>query len=69
MAAIKDTRSKEVTSKRKLIRQEQYRRKTNLMEKGMRIEYSRMCSVDVRVGIRTRETGQVHISGYFGIWG
>ncbi|CDM29915.1 Transcription factor, MADS-box [Penicillium roqueforti FM164] len=59
MAAIKATRSKHVTSKIKLIRQKQCRRKTSLMKKAC--EYSRMCSADVCVGIRMRETGQVHI--------
>ncbi|CAG7964998.1 unnamed protein product [Penicillium nalgiovense] len=59
MAAIKATRSKDVVSKRKLMRQKQCRRKTSLMKKAC--EYSRMCSADVCVGIRIRETGQVHI--------
>ncbi|KAJ5873280.1 hypothetical protein N7455_003823 [Penicillium solitum] len=59
MAAIKATRSKDVISKSKLIRQKQCRRKTSLMKKAC--EYSRMCSADVCVGIRMRETGQVHI--------
>ncbi|CAI7662612.1 unnamed protein product [Penicillium crustosum] len=59
MAAIKATKSKDTTSKRKLIRQKQCRRKTSLIKKTY--EYSRMCSADVCVGIRIRETGQVHI--------
>ena len=59
MAAIKATKSKDTTSKRKLMRQKQCRRKTSLMKKAC--EYSRMCSADVCVGIRIRETGQVHI--------
>ncbi|CAG8107714.1 unnamed protein product [Penicillium nalgiovense] len=59
MAAIKDTKSKDTTSKRKLMRQKQCRRKKSLMKKAC--EYSRMCSADVCVGIRIRETGQVHI--------
>ncbi|KAJ5455011.1 hemolysin-III related-domain-containing protein [Penicillium desertorum] len=41
------------------VRQKQCRRKTSLMKKAC--EYSRMCSADVCVGIRIRETGQVHI--------
>jgi hypothetical protein len=46
-------------STRKLIRQRQYRRKTNMMKKAF--EYSKMCDADVCVGIRMRETGQIHI--------
>jgi hypothetical protein len=59
MAAINCTRSKDVISKRKLMWQKQCRRKTSLMKKAY--EYSKMCSADVCVGIRIRETGQVHI--------
>ncbi|KAJ5953824.1 hypothetical protein N7501_008103 [Penicillium viridicatum] len=59
MAAINFTRSKEVTSKRTLMRQKRCRRKSSLMKKAY--EYSKMCSADVCVGIRIRETGQVHI--------
>ncbi|KAJ5161034.1 hypothetical protein N7492_006426 [Penicillium capsulatum] len=55
-------------SKRKLMRQKQYRRKTNLIKKAY--EYSKMCDADVCVGIRLRETGQVHIlsSDSSGFW-
>ncbi|EKV10557.1 hypothetical protein PDIG_25260 [Penicillium digitatum PHI26] len=59
MAAIKAIRSKNTISKRKLMRQRQCRRKASLMKKAC--EYSRMCSADVCVGIRVRETGQVYI--------
>jgi hypothetical protein len=41
------------------MRQKQCRRKTSLMKKAC--EYSKMCDADVCVGIRFRETGQVHI--------
>ncbi|CRL26589.1 Transcription factor, MADS-box [Penicillium camemberti] len=58
MAAIKAPRSKDTTSKRKLIRQKQCRRKASLMKKAC--EDSRICSADICVGIRIRETGQVH---------
>ncbi|KAJ5161359.1 hypothetical protein N7492_006751 [Penicillium capsulatum] len=56
------------TLKRKSIRQKQCRRKTNLMKKAY--EYSKMCGADVCVGIRLRETGQVHIlcSDSSGFW-
>ncbi|KAJ5183274.1 hypothetical protein N7492_000890 [Penicillium capsulatum] len=47
------------SSKRKLMRQKQCRRKTSLMKKAY--EYSKMCDADVCVGIRLRETGQVYI--------
>jgi hypothetical protein len=46
-------------STRKLIRQKQYRRKTNMMKKAS--EYSKMCDADVCVVIRMRETDQIHI--------
>jgi hypothetical protein len=59
MAAIISTRSKDVTPKRKMMRQKRCRRKTSLMKKAC--EYSRTCGADVCVGIRIRETGQVHI--------
>ena len=39
--------------------QKQYRRKANMLKKAS--EYSKMCDADVCVGIRMRETGQVHI--------
>jgi hypothetical protein len=58
MAALKRARSNRL-SRRKLIRQKQYRRKTSMMKKAS--EYSKMCDADVCVGIRMRETGQVHI--------
>ncbi|KAI2788536.1 hypothetical protein POX_e06554 [Penicillium oxalicum] len=58
MAAIKNAQLKK-PSKRKLIRQKQSRRKTNMMKKAS--EYSKMCDADVCVGIRMRETGQIHI--------
>ncbi|KAJ6041549.1 uncharacterized protein N7446_010568 [Penicillium canescens] len=58
MAALKTTRSKN-SSARKLKRQKQCRRKTNMMKKAS--EYSKMCNADVCVGIRMRETGQVYI--------
>ncbi|KAJ5959161.1 uncharacterized protein N7479_006311, partial [Penicillium vulpinum] len=45
IAAIKATRSKEVTSKIKLIQQKQYRRKISLMKKVY--EYSRIYSADI----------------------
>ena len=44
---------------RKLVRQRQYRRKTNMMKKAF--EYSKMCDADVCVGIRMRETRRIHI--------
>lgn len=46
-------------SSRKLLRQKQCRRKTSLMKKAY--EYSKLCNADVCMGIRMRETGQVHI--------
>jgi hypothetical protein len=58
MAALERGRSENL-SKRKLIRQKQYRRKTNMMKKAS--EYSKMCDADVCVGIRMRETGQIYI--------
>lgn len=58
MAALKGAQSNHI-SRRKLIRQKQYRRKTSMMKKAF--EYSKMCDADVCVGIRMRETGQVHI--------
>lgn len=58
MAALERARSNK-PSTRKLIRQRQYRRKTNMMKKAS--EYSKMCDADVCVGIRMRETGQIHI--------
>ncbi|KAJ6093087.1 hypothetical protein N7486_008376, partial [Penicillium sp. IBT 16267x] len=39
--------------------QNKSRRRTNLMKKAY--EYSKMCDADVCVGIRLRETGQVHV--------
>ncbi|KAJ5111787.1 hypothetical protein NUU61_001417 [Penicillium alfredii] len=53
---------------KKLMRQKQCRRKTNLMKKAY--EYSKMCDADVCVGIRLRETGQVYIlsSDASGFW-
>jgi hypothetical protein len=36
-----------------------HRRKANMLKKAS--EYSKMCDADVCVGIRMRETGQVHI--------
>ncbi|KAJ5183280.1 hypothetical protein N7492_000896 [Penicillium capsulatum] len=67
MAARKSIGSN-YTLKRKSIRQKQCRRKTNLMKKAY--EYSKMCGADVCVGIRLRETGQVHIlcSDSSGFW-
>ncbi|KAJ5642573.1 hypothetical protein N7490_006573 [Penicillium lividum] len=47
------------SSTRKLTRQKQCRRRTNMMKKAY--EYSKMCNADVCMGIRMRETGQVHI--------
>lgn len=41
------------------MRQKQYHRKTNMLKKAS--EYSKICDADVCVGIRMRETGQVHI--------
>lgn len=58
MAALERTQSNK-PSTRKLIRQRQYRRKTSMMKKAF--EYSNMCDADVCVGIRMRETGQIHI--------
>lgn len=59
MATKNPTRSILSPSKRKLIRQKQYRRKANLMRKAC--EYSKMCDADVCVGIRIRATGQIYI--------
>ncbi|KAJ6105288.1 hypothetical protein N7523_010098 [Penicillium sp. IBT 18751x] len=58
MAALERAQSNK-PSTRKLIRQMQYRRKTNMMKKAS--EYSKMCGADVCVGIRMRETGQIYI--------
>lgn len=58
MSALRRVESNN-SSKRKLIRQRQYRRKTNMMKKAS--EYSKMCDADVCIGIRIRETGQIHI--------
>jgi hypothetical protein len=58
MAALERAQSDKPSTK-KLIRQRQYRRKTNMMKKAS--EYSKMCDADVCVGIRMRETGQIHI--------
>jgi hypothetical protein len=46
-------------SRRKSIRQKQDRRKTSLMKKSL--EYSKMCSGDVCLGIHIRDTGRVCI--------
>lgn len=54
-----DTMKTTNRSSRKLMRQKQCRRKTSLMKKAY--EYSKLCNVDVCMGIRMRETGQVHI--------
>ncbi|KAJ5343412.1 uncharacterized protein N7506_003236 [Penicillium brevicompactum] len=56
MAAVKSVSS---MSPRKSKRQKKCRRKATLMKKAS--EYSKMCDADVCVGIRLRETGQVHI--------
>nr|QOD95025.1 HhpM [Paecilomyces variotii] len=58
MSALRRVRSNN-SSKRKSFRQKQYRRKTNMMKKAS--EYSKMCDADVCIGIRIRETGQIHI--------
>ncbi|KAJ5922234.1 hypothetical protein N7516_009937, partial [Penicillium verrucosum] len=55
LAAIKATKSKGTTSKRKLIQQKQYQRKASLIRKAY--EYSRIYSADIYIGIRIRETG------------
>ncbi|KAJ5291523.1 hypothetical protein N7478_000774 [Penicillium angulare] len=47
------------SSTRKLMRQKQCRRRINVMKKAY--EYSKLCNADVCMGIRMRETGQVHI--------
>lgn len=39
--------------------QKQSRRRKNLMKKAY--EYSQMCDADVYIGIRLRESGQVHV--------
>ncbi|KAJ6105684.1 hypothetical protein N7512_009201 [Penicillium capsulatum] len=56
------------SSKRKMKRQKQYRRRTSLMKKAY--EYSKMCDADVCVCMRLRETGQVYIlsSDTTGFW-
>ncbi|KAJ5989706.1 hypothetical protein N7481_004916 [Penicillium waksmanii] len=56
MAAVKSGPS--INSK-KSKRQKKCRRKTTLMKKAS--EYSKMCDADVCIGIRLRETGQVHV--------
>lgn len=56
MAAAKSGLS--INSK-KSKRQKKCRRKTTLMKKAS--EYSKMCDADVYIGIRLRETGQVHV--------
>ena len=53
------TKTPDQSSKGKLLHQKQCRRRTNLMKKAN--EYSQMCDADVCVGIRLRETGQVHV--------
>lgn len=58
MAALSHTRRAGPGS-RKLKRQQQCRRKSNLMKKAS--EYSEMCDADVCLGIRLRETGQVFV--------
>ncbi|CAG8261917.1 unnamed protein product [Penicillium salamii] len=72
MAATDSSRPQRPTLKRKLMRQKQCRRKSNLMKKAC--EYSEMCEADVCLGIRLRETGQVFIlsadaSGFWGFLG
>lgn len=57
--AAKNALSSRASSKRKLLRQKQSRRKSNLMRKAC--EYSKMCEADVCLGIRLRETRQVYI--------
>jgi hypothetical protein len=47
------------SSTRKLTRQKQCRRRSNMMKKAY--EYSKLCNADVCMGIRMRETGQVHV--------
>ncbi|KAJ5703249.1 hypothetical protein N7488_010797 [Penicillium malachiteum] len=56
MSAVKSLSS---MSPRRSKKQKKCRRKTTLMKKAF--EYSKMCEADVCVGIRLRETGQVHI--------
>ncbi|KAJ5701402.1 hypothetical protein N7488_008950 [Penicillium malachiteum] len=46
-------------SLRKSARQKHHRRRKSMMKKAR--EYSKICSADVCVGIRMRETGRVHI--------
>jgi hypothetical protein len=41
------------------MRQKRCRRKHSLMKKAC--EYSKMCDADVCLGMRIRETGQIHI--------
>ncbi|KAJ6116253.1 hypothetical protein N7512_005978 [Penicillium capsulatum] len=53
------TKTSAQSLQRKLIHQKRCRRRTNLMKKAY--EYSQMCDADVYVGIRLRETGQVHV--------
>ncbi|CAG8918861.1 unnamed protein product [Penicillium salamii] len=70
MAAINFTSSKEVTSKRKLMRQKRCRRKTSLMKKPF--EYSQMCSADVHMpgnSYPRDEPSTYLVSGCFGILG
>ncbi|PYH88800.1 hypothetical protein BO71DRAFT_390907 [Aspergillus ellipticus CBS 707.79] len=47
------------SSIRKLARQKQCRRRTNMIKKAY--EYSNICNTDIYVGIRMQETGQVYI--------
>lgn len=58
MASSKESLAKN-HSARRLKRQKQYRRRANIMKKAW--EYSKLCNADVCVGIRMRETGQVHV--------
>jgi hypothetical protein len=51
--------SKSLKLRKKMIRQKRDRRKNSLIKKSF--EYSNMCGADVCLGIRIRETGQVHI--------
>lgn len=59
LAMAAAVRSNSSMNPRKSKRQKKCRRKTTLMKKAF--EYSKMCGADVCIGIRLRETGQVHI--------
>jgi hypothetical protein len=57
MATERGFRSNSSAMERRLYRQKQCRRKSNLMKKAC--EYSKMCDADLCLGIRLRGTGRI----------